>query len=100
MSKQKYVTIQLPKETMLEILDGDQDGLIEDVLEDSGRWDLQYRMVFEYEGKTYQTFYSRGATEYQDHGPWEGEKMVECYLVTPVQKTITAYECVTQEEVA
>lgn len=60
---------------------------------DHSRWSIGYEKVFKYEGKFYITYYSRGATEYQDEAPYEydGEE-IECVEVVPVEKVVTVYE--------
>lgn len=50
----------------------------EEELIDSSRWSLFYRIVFEDNGKFYETNYSVGATECQDERPWEYKDDVEC----------------------
>jgi len=50
-------------------------------------------MVFETEGKFYETFYSVGATESQEERAYEYEPDdIECKEVFPVEKTIIVYE--------
>lgn len=56
---------------------------IEEELIDNSRWSLDYRIVFEDNGKFYETYYSVGATECQEERPWEYEDEVEC---TEVEK--------------
>lgn len=51
---------------------------IEEELIDNSRWSLTYRIIFEDNGKHYQTYYNVGATECQDERPWEYEDEVEC----------------------
>jgi len=48
---------------------------------DSSRWSIQHKIVFAYEDKFYQAYYSKGATEMQDESPWEYEEEVECIEV-------------------
>ena len=52
-----------------------------DEINDTSRWSVYHTLVFEHEGKFYQTQYSVGATEYQDESPWEFEEEVKCYEV-------------------
>jgi len=76
-----------------EFLLNEEGKTIEDVLEGHSRWSLEYRRVFEHEGKFYSTTYRIGATEIQDESPYEyDEDEIECREVHPVQKTITVYE--------
>lgn len=49
-----------------------------DNITDHRRWSVVHQIVFEHEGKFYQTEYSVGATEKQDEGPWEYDDEVEC----------------------
>lgn len=67
--------------------------VISDVVEDTGRWSIHYRMVFETGGKFYETFYSVGATENQEERAYEYDPDdIECKEVFPVEKTIIVYE--------
>lgn len=68
--------------------DGD---VVLDEIESQGRWETHHRLVFEYDGKLYETNYSKGSTEYQDCRPWENETSVECWEVERYEKTITDY---------
>ena len=71
----------------------ESENYISEKIVDHGRWTITYRRIFEYEGKTYETFYSVGATEYQDERPYEyDEDMIECREVHPIEKTIIIYE--------
>ena len=51
---------------------------IKDEVTGTSRWSIFHDIVFEYEGKFYQTSYSVGATECQDESPWEDEDEIEC----------------------
>lgn len=51
---------------------------IESKIIDNNRWSVIYEIIFEYNGKFYQTSYSTGATEMQDESPWEYESEIEC----------------------
>lgn len=78
-----------------QLVGGGFDGfrLISQKITGHGRWSLHYRIIFEYNGKFYQSRYSTGATECQDESPYEYEDdEIECEEVVPVQKTITVYE--------
>lgn len=48
---------------------------------DTSRWSIIYDLVFEFDGKCYQTTYSVGATESQDERPWEYEDIIDCVEV-------------------
>src|SRR5258708_20567292 len=63
--EQEYLV--LTKDEAFDILSGDSDykSILEEFMGKS-RWSLHYRLVFEKEGKFYETSYSRGATESQD----------------------------------
>ena len=54
---------------------------VEDKVVDNSRWSIYHKIVFEYNGKHYSTYYSAGATEMQDESPWEYEEEVECIEV-------------------
>lgn len=56
-------------------------GAILDKIIDTTRWSIIHEIVFEDNGKFYQTTYSEGATECQDERPWEYENEIECYEV-------------------
>lgn len=87
--------IQLPRETLLDIMDEEVNVLVDEIV-DTSRWSIQYDFVFKYQGKIYQTGYQVGATEQQDEGPWEYDKVVACYEVEPYEKTVTEYRLVEQ----
>jgi hypothetical protein len=57
------------------------DAAIKDEITDTSRWSIHHRIVFEHNGIFYQTYYSVGATEMQDEGPWEHESEVDCVEV-------------------
>lgn len=61
------------------------------------RWAINYKIVFGYNGKFYQTYYSVGATEYQYMSPWEHEDDVECVEVEI--KEITVKKWVVKNEI-
>lgn len=70
--------------------------LIENQIFDHGRWSIQFRLIFKTKNKFYQSYYSRGATEYQDESPYEGEdKFIECQEVRQIQ--IPGYEVIKDE---
>ena len=56
-------------------------GAILDKIIDTTRWSIIHEIVFEDNGKFYQTTYSEGATECQDERPWEYKDTIECYEV-------------------
>jgi hypothetical protein len=57
------------------------------------RWSIVYEIVIQRlsDNKFFKSFYSKGATEYQDQLPYEYEKAI-FEEVVPVEKTITVYE--------
>ena len=59
-------------------LDLPYENTIVDKIIDTTRWSIIHEIVFEDNGKFYQTTYSEGATEIQDERPWEYEDEVEC----------------------
>jgi hypothetical protein len=65
---------------------------IHDKIVGTSRWSIQHEIVFEYEGKHYETSYQVGATESQDEGPWEYEKEVDCYEVELVEKVVKIWQ--------
>ena len=74
--------------------DGKQYAIMENDMIDTGRWDIQYRLVFQYQGdKYYEVYYSRGATEYQDYDSFEDEgDEMECQEVEPVEVKVIKYK--------
>ena len=64
----------------------------ENKIVDNTRWSIVHEIVFEHEGKFYQTCYSRGATEQQEEAPWEYEDEVECVEVEQVEKVVKVWE--------
>jgi hypothetical protein len=77
-----------------------KEDLLNDVFEevyekvtDTSRWSTNYEKVFKYEDKFYITWFSRGATEYQDESPYEDEgDEIECPEVIPTEETIIVYK--------
>ena len=85
--------MKFKKDFLLELMD---DNLyVYDKIRSHGRWSVRHEWVFAHEGKFYKSFYSVGATEYQDESPYEydGDE-IECPEVMPVEKTIIVYEVV------
>lgn len=72
--------IKLSKEILIKELDLPCSAIKDEVTVTS-RWSISHRIIFEYEGKFYKTYYSVGATEMQDESPWECENEVECIEV-------------------
>ena len=54
------------------------NGTIVDKIIDTTRWSVVHEIVFEDNGKFYQTTYSEGATEMQDERPWEYDDEITC----------------------
>lgn len=84
-----------PKEFLLEevLWSAASDGIIErNEIVDTSRWSNHYELVFAHEGKFYRTYYSVGATEQQDEGPWEydGDE-IECVEVVEKEVTVTQW---------
>lgn len=60
---------------------------------DERRWVNVYRMVFEYQGKFYETVYEQGKTENQWVELYENDPdEIECPEVFKKEKTIIVYE--------
>lgn len=70
-------TIKLHKDYLLNELQLPYKAILDEI-EDTSRWSVHHRIVFEYDGKFYETYYSEGATEMQDERPWEYDEEVEC----------------------
>ena len=77
-------TIKIPKQQALDILDSGE--FISDELYDNRRWSIQHKLVFKLDGKLYIAYYSVGATEYQDEGPWDYDTEVECFEAREITK--------------
>lgn len=85
-------SIHFSRDTMRNVLWGEEGRIIADKIEDTSRWSVHHKLIFELNGQTYMTYYSEGATEYQDERPWEYEKEVECFPVELVEKTVKVWE--------
>ena len=66
------------KDYLKDELDLPYGNTIVDKIIDTTRWSIVHEIVFEDNGKFYQTTYSEGATEMQDERPWEYEDEVDC----------------------
>lgn len=58
---------------------------LEDTIIDNSRWSIHHKIIFKYEDKFYEAYYSVGATESQDEGPWDYEDEVDCTEVKQVE---------------
>lgn len=58
------------KDYLKDELDLPYSNTIVDKIIDTTRWSIVHEIVFEDNGKFYQTTYSEGATEMQDERPW------------------------------
>lgn len=81
----------------LEIAGGNDPDFeyIKEALIDNDRWAVHYEVIVQRksDGKFFKSYYSRGATECQDHSPYEYDKPVY-FEVKKVKKTIVVYETV------
>ena len=66
-------------------------GAIEDTLVDNSRWSIGHRIIFQYNDKFYEAYYSEGATEMQCERPWEYNDEVECTEVIKKKITVDAW---------
>lgn len=83
--------MKFTKNFLIDSLD-DEENTILDEITDNSRWSIHHRRVFKHDGKMYETFYSVGATEYQDEGPYEYDNAeIECREVVAVERVITMY---------
>ncbi|MEC4565450.1 hypothetical protein L8C07_05790 [Paenibacillus sp. CMAA1739] len=69
--------MKFKKNYLINELDLPYSALVDNIT-DTSRWSIHHEIVFEHEGKFYQTHYSEGATEMQDESPWEYEEDVDC----------------------
>lgn len=76
------------KDYLKEELDLPYSHIVEDKVVDNTRWSIIHEIVFEDNGKFYQTEYSVGATEMQSEEPWEYEDEVECTEVELREVTV------------
>jgi hypothetical protein len=78
-----------------EIVWGDDERFvtISNEIVDTRRWTLTKRLIVKRvsDGKFFETFYSKGATEMQEEKPFEYDKEAEFNEVKEIQKTITDY---------
>ena len=87
------------KSALVDLLNEDSTDLeiVEDTIQDTSRWSIRYLLVFKEiaSNKFYSVGYSRGATEYQDEGPFEFDpEEIECYEVEPTEVMITKFTLV------
>lgn len=73
-------------------------GAVEDKIVDHHRWSVTHSLVFEYEGRLYQTHYDAPATESQDCDAWGYRTEIECQEVEAVQELTTVYKPVKASE--
>lgn len=65
---------------------------VEDKVVGNSRWSIQHEIVFQdADGRFYQTTYSVGATEDQEEGPWEYDKLVDCVEVEKREVVVTKW---------
>jgi hypothetical protein len=71
---------------------------VEDKVIDNSRWSIDHELVFKYNDKFYQTYYSVGATECQDEHPWEYDDEVNCTEVIQQETKVMAWIPVKEDE--
>ena len=62
------------KKEFLQEIDWDSSlgaEIVEDKIVDHDRWSIYFDRIFKFQGKLYRTSFGMGATEIQDHGPYE-----------------------------
>jgi hypothetical protein len=65
--------------------------VVKDRILDNDRWSIRHEIIFQQDDddKFYRAYYSVGATENQDEGPWEYETSeIECTEVHQVEKLV------------
>lgn len=91
------MTLKLTKEEGRSIVyeESDRFKVIEDNIIDTSRWSIQREAIFEdtKTGKYYSTYYSVGATECQEEGPFEYDDP-ELTEVHQVEKVVKFWEAV------
>ncbi len=71
------------------------EHIVSDKLVKHTRWSVVHEIVFEHEGKYYQTKYNSPATELQDEEPWYVDEL-ECPEVQQVERTVKVWEPVSE----
>lgn len=92
--------VKFPKSFLIDALElpwSNSPHFVEEKLVDSNRWSLVYELIFKDEGKYYRCYYSVGATEIQDEGPWEYVSDVECEEVHHVDKVVKVWEAISDD---
>ena len=81
------MTKKFTKEFLIDKLDlpYNKEIVVEDTIEKTTRWSVIHNIIFKHEDKVYRTWYSEGATEQQDEGPWKYENEIECTEVVEVE---------------
>lgn len=74
------------KEELQKMVYGESERLekVEEKISDTSRWSIHYEVVFKdnQTDKHYSSYYSEGATEYQDESPYEYDSdEIECQEV-------------------
>ena len=89
--------LEITKEDAIDLANDEYDDTIYEVISDkidgSSRWSIEYELVVKTlaDGRYWKSYYSRGATESQDEGPYEyGDP--EFTEVFPKQVEVTIYE--------
>ena len=93
--------MEFSAEVMLSIANDDTDEFIkvEDQIIDNERWTVTHEMIFQQisTGKFYRSYFRRGATEYQDEGPYEYDgDIITCKEV--VKKEVMVEQWVEKKE--
>ena len=88
--------MKFPKQDLQDMVHGDQPEeyeVVQETNDGSSRWSTHHSQVFKFDGKFYETSYSKGATEYQDERPYEYEPdEIECMEVYPHEVTTVIYK--------
>ncbi len=77
------------------LLEEAMDSPVLDEMIDRSRWSIHYRLIFEHEGKFYETDYSTGASEQQDEYPfqdYEDGDEIECEEVEQVEQIVKVWQ--------
>jgi len=86
--------MKFDKKYLQNVVWSEEGEIIENKIIETSRWSIHYRMIFKTEdGRLFETFYERGATEMQDQQPYEYDSdEIECSEVKPVKTVVTIYE--------
>ena len=88
--------MKFKKSDLQEMAGGDTPNgfeVLKNEIDGRSRWSVEYVLVFNCDGKFYESGYRSGATEQQEERPYEyDDDEIDCDEVVQVKKTIIVYE--------